>query len=790
MPRAASPLSLSRLLRRFTLLLMAIGAATLLASGSLTESTLRSAQREAFTARFDLLAQRAATAAENALALGVPLAPDTPLGDLLEREAALEPALRAFAIQSAQGADLLSAPGVAGAPGDEIVEARAPIHNDLGETIGAALLRYDSRALGAAQRRLAEQVWRAVAPAMGLWCVAMALLCAALARRVHRHAPPLRVPGGERTVLSVGAALGLCLALAAVGAQALQAGQASLQPDQLAKARAVARSSAALIGKALAVGVPLTALEGVSAHAAALHAQSPEITALALRTPGGDWLAGSAPPSGAWVVTAPVRPSGELAGDPVAEVVLTLDPGVLTRRLMGTLLDMAFLGAVCLLMAQEALALGLGTRGARALVAGEARRGRLAGRPQPRPASGVSAVRPALFLFMLAEELTRPFLPTWGRSLAPAVGGLNPAELASLPLVVFLAVVALLQWPLAGWSERFGRRRGLVLGALLGAVGLAVAAAWASFAALLGGRLLGAVGFAMVFVSAQGAVIDGSSVRDRARSLALFVRAILVAGLCGPPLGGLAAQRWGAPAAFALAAGVALLAALVAWVQLPRDRVAVAAPAAAVAPGSASSWRRLWRQPGLAALLLGCALPAKLLLAALCFYLLPLHVEDLGLGSAVTGRLQTLYPLTMVLLVPLAARLADRWGRRSRFVVIGGVVAGASALWAAQADGVWLLALVLLGLGAGQALSITPQSALVADLAHRLPGRQGAAVLGLFRLTERGGSALGPVLAAALMPALGFGAVVAAIGALVIGGSLAYGWHQRERRTGWVGNHL
>lgn len=768
-PGTPTTTALARLLWRFVAMLVGIGAATLLAGGQLTENTLRTAQQEAFSARFELLAQRAASAAEHALALGVPLAPGTPLDRLLAREAALEPALRAFAVHSVQDEPLLAAPlPAAAADIGAAAQLRVPIRNDLGQPVGAVLLRYDDGAVRAAQQRLHQGVWRAVWPALLLWCGAMLLLCALLLRRLRRRAEPLPLPGGERALLAAAAALGLALALGWVGWSAGVVGQASIQPDQLAKARAVARSSAALVGRALELGVPASALVGLDEHAAGLRQRSPEIVALALRAPDGQWLAGQALPPAAWTVAAPV-PAAAAAGT-AAELVLTLDAGVLARRLQATLLDMAFLAAVCLLLALEWVALGQGTRGARALAAWEARRARLAHRPQPRPVAGAAAVRPALFLFMLAEELTRPFLPTWARALAPPDWGLSPSLLASLPLVLFLAVVALAQWPLVAWSERFGRRPGMVLGALLGAAGLAVAAWLPGYGALLGARLLGALGFAMVFVSAQGAVIDGSSARDRARSLALFVRAILVAGLCGPPLGGLAAERWGEPVAFALAAGVALLAAGVAWRQIPRaNAVATLAPAGGTGPG------RLLRQPGLAALLLGCALPAKLLLAALCFYLLPMHLEDLGYGSAVTGRLQTIYPLTMVLLVPLAAQLADRWGQRRRFVLAGGLLAGASALLAwPLGPGVWALALVLLGLGLGQALSITPQSALVADLARALPGRQGAHVLGLFRLTERGGSALGPAVGAWLLPAAGFGPAVALIGALVLGGSLIY----------------
>jgi MFS family permease len=89
---------------------------------------------------------------------------------------------------------------------------------------------------------------------------------------------------------------------------------------------------------------------------------------------------------------------------------------------------------------------------------------------------------------------------------------------------------------------------------------------------------------------------------------------------------------------------------------------------------------------------------------------------------------------------------------------------------------------VLLGVGVGQALSITPQSAMVADLARSAPPRVGARVLGVFRLTERGGSALGPLVGAWLLAALGFGGAVAAIGVATLAGSATYGLALRRQR--------
>lgn len=771
---------LARLLGRFALLLGGICCVTLVAGACLVQNALRNAQTETFGARFGLLAQRAAEAAERALALGVPLAPDTPLAALLAREAAIEPALLAFEITSARGDVLLATPGrqpVVAFPEPQVV--RTPIHNDLGQTVAWAQIRFDDTALRATHRQRERNLWRALVPALLIVVVGLAAAYGLLLRRLRRATAYAKAAGGERSRLLVCAIMLLAAALVWLGWCATVVGQAAIAPDQRAKAEAVARSSAALVARALEAGIPADQLVGVAEHAEAVRLHSPEIATLAVIAPDGQVLAGSAPRSDSGAIYAPVYRDGDSA--PTAQVALGIDFQILARRIQALLFDIAFLGVVCLLLSLEWVALGLGTRGARALTVLEARHtpGRAKGAWQP---SGGAAVRPALFLFMFSEELTRPFLPTWARALAPAEGSLSGEWLAGLPLVLFLAVVALLQWPFAAWSERLGRRRGLVLGALLGAAGMAVAAVAPEFQALLGARLLGAVGFALVFVSAQGAVIDASSAADRARSLGQFVRAILVAGLCGPPLGGMAAERWGATGGFALAALVAVLAAFTAWAQMPAQR-ALLQPSSEVRM-QPDRGGMLVRQPGLLALLLGCALPAKLLLAALCFYLLPLHMQDLGYGAAVTGRLQTIYPLAMVLLVPVFARQADQGQRRrGLFVLAGGLVAGGSAMLALTVgDTPLALALVLLGVGIGQALSITPQSAMVADIARSAPPRTGARVLGMFRLTERGGSALGPLVGAWLLAAVGFGGAVAAIGAATVAGSVAYGWISRQQR--------
>jgi Na+/melibiose symporter-like transporter len=83
-------------------------------------------------------------------------------------------------------------------------------------------------------------------------------------------------------------------------------------------------------------------------------------------------------------------------------------------------------------------------------------------------------------------------------------------------------------------------------------------------------------------------------------------------------------------------------------------------------------------------------------------------------------------------------------------------------------------ALVIL-LGVAQALSIAPQSAMVADVSRADMGRLGeSAIYGVYRLVERLGNSMGPLIAAFLLQFSGFGTAFAAIGIAVFLCGLAF----------------
>lgn len=768
---------------------LVVGACTA-AGAYFAFDNLYKSERRAVESRFALAVARVGAAAERAASLGISLNAQSTLGEVLVREAALDTqGIRTFDVVDAQGRTLFSSDERrVGRTADRATRnvVEHPIRNDLGQTVGRARLEFDASPIEQAGDRLARQLLALAWPAI-LAAVAVSLGFGAwLSRRVIAHASDgLAFPGrgrlhlGFRGSLTALSGVVLCVALGWIGWQAQRVGESEITPDLEEKARSVARASAALVETALDAGVPFDRLQGLDEHFAGVRAANPEIAAMSLRASFGESPA--------------QRPAGESGGEPFAHVVqpiewasqrvgelqVRVDGAVVAQPLRATMIDMAFLGVVALLMALELMALLVGSTAARALNELEARLSELRETPGTaaagHPPEAVAAVRPSLFLFMLAEELTRPFIPGHARSLAPE-GGAYVDLWGSLPLVVFLATVALCQVPFAATSRALGRREGFALGALIAATGYGLAALTTNLAIFTLARLMGAIGFALVFVSAQGQVIDGSTLGDRARSLAVFVRAILVAGLCGPPVGGMIADRWGIPMAFAVCAVLSLLAMAAALASLPRRDPTLAR----TADIGLRDLPVAWHTPGIRGLLVGCALPAKLILAALCFYLVPMQLQSQGYSGAAIGRMMMIYPLMMVIAVPLFAAVADRLGQRRGFVIWGGLLAGACSVLMLFDAELPAMALMLLLLGIGQAMSITPQSALVADLSDGLDRQQSAGVLGLFRLVERSGSAIGPALGALLLGSIGFAGAVASVGAVVLAGNAWYAWTSRQ----------
>lgn len=627
-----------------------------------------------------------------------------------------------------------------------------------------------------------------------------------------------------RRIDAVIAAIVMAGIIAAAGAYIVIAERlfrAELVPQLDAAAQSVGRSTAALVVRALEAGVPYDRVSGVDDVLAATLRAHPELSGVAIDAGGGVLRAkaGTIPPAPFRVET-PIAVHARTAGT----VVLGIDEQTTDRALRDLVLDLVAVLVVALFLAAELFQLASGTNLGNGLVEptlaleravggtfderaataeprvaalltraaslertlaerfamrAEIGRERVAEaaaalrgvrerfrfeRGAPRADAGLRAIRAPLFVFMLAEAMTRPFLPLVATML-PRPAAIGAAAAASAPLTVFLLVVALAQPFVLPWSHRIGRRPALIVGAALGAFAFAAAAAAPTLLVLIVARALGGLGYGIVFAAAQGYVLDRAPAGQRAAGLALFVSAIMVAELCGPTVGGLLADRAGTGVAFTACAVLALLAAVLAIARL-----APATGDPSAERFSLRDLRTLFVSPQLSALLFGAAVPQKVALTGLAFFIVPVASAHLGQRPATGGLLLMTYALLMVVLTAPCAALADRFGQERTFIGAGLVLSGMAGFLPVLLPSLAGLVAMVVALGIGQALGIASQSALVGELAPRVAGAAGDnnRVYALFRLVERLGNAFGPPVAALVLARAGYGAASAALGTLLL----------------------
>ena len=345
--------------------------------------------------------------------------------------------------------------------------------------------------------------------------------------------------------------------------------------------------------------------------------------------------------------------------------------------------------------------------------------------------------------------LLQPLAADLGTSLA-AAGWLMSGYALAYAFAAPLLTAVTGRWP---------RRRVLLTGLVLIAIGNGVLAAANGLAAAHLGRVVAALGGALYTPIAASIAIAVTAPERRGRALALVFAGITVAQVLGIPLGTLAASGLGWRAVFATVALAALAVAGVVRETLPAD---VAAPAATL-----GQLGTLLRDPG-ALLALGVTVAFFAGQFVVITFLGPVITSAAGVGSAGLSLLLWLFGVAAVVANLLAGAATDRFGPvpTLTFLTIASaaVLAGLPALegqaWAAA------LLLVLWGLtGYG---FMTPQQARLVAL---LPGAAGLALSlnasGLYVGSAIGGAVGGLLLERFGMPALGVG-VVALLGASLV----------------------
>ncbi|NUR05655.1 MAG: MFS transporter [Nocardioidaceae bacterium] len=366
------------------------------------------------------------------------------------------------------------------------------------------------------------------------------------------------------------------------------------------------------------------------------------------------------------------------------------------------------------------------------------------------------------------------------------------AGLAQTTQVLGAAVASFL---LARLMSRRGRRVGLTVGFLLGAVGAAVcvlAGVVRSFPLMLvGAALLGSTTAANN--QSRYAATDLARPDQRARSLSIAVWATTIGAVAGPNLTGYAGQAgraFGLPTLtgpFLFGVVGMLAAAVVLAVFLRPDPLLVAREAALAGNGRATSsgstsWSRvrhvLTTRPGVAAGVVALALAHAVMISVMV--MTPLHMHHGGATLEIIGVVISVHVLGMFAFAPLVGWAADRLGRPavlgagSVVLFVALLLSGTAPMGASYRIGVGLF---LLGLG--WSLCTVSASTLLSESAP-LDARtdvQGAADLVMGVTAAAAGALAGVIVGAA-----GYGWLNAFAAVLVAGVATAAEYARRVSR--------
>ena len=190
----------------------------------------------------------------------------------------------------------------------------------------------------------------------------------------------------------------------------------------------------------------------------------------------------------------------------------------------------------------------------------------------PAPSGALACLALAMLLSSLGTSIANVGLPTFVRAFGASFQSVQWVVLAYLLAVTTLVVSA------GRLGDLFGRRRLMLLGIATFTVASLVCAAAPSLWVLIAARAGQGFGAAMMMALTM-ALVGESVPKERAgRAMGLLGTMSAVGTALGPSLGGVLIGSFGWQAIFLINLPLGLLAALLAWRYLPRDRIAATRP--------------------------------------------------------------------------------------------------------------------------------------------------------------------------------------------------------------------
>lgn len=364
------------------------------------------------------------------------------------------------------------------------------------------------------------------------------------------------------------------------------------------------------------------------------------------------------------------------------------------------------------------------------------------------PRHELGFVRPAMFMFLFAIDLSMSFLPLHMQRFNSELFGLSQDILSGLPISAEFLCVGIFLLIAGVWMDRRGWHEPFFIGLVI--VGAGTLFSWITTDALLFilSRALVGVGYGLTLMSAQGLVIRYSGSNGRARGFASLFAGLYSGSICGAAAGAILAERLGYGKVFLIGAVIVLVLIAFSWrflhSAIDRDFI----PQKAEKTGEGIKLGPLLRfigNPVFIALNLLSSLPASIAVAGFLHFFTPVYLDQIGVRDSTIGQVLILYGICLIYFGPPIGRMIDRSISKKYFMLAGGVLGGLAFATFNTDFGIASMIISVFLLGLSSSFVLSSQSTIVLELKESRALGEGTA-LGIFRSISRIGQVVGPMI--------------------------------------------
>jgi len=348
------------------------------------------------------------------------------------------------------------------------------------------------------------------------------------------------------------------------------------------------------------------------------------------------------------------------------------------------------------------------------------------------------------FTLIMGMSLLSAFLPIFAKKLDPS------EVLIGLVSSAWYIPRLFTEMPSGMLSDRFGRRRLLVIGLGLSAIGAFICLLANTIQVLILGRAIWGLGASFFFMSSSALIFDLFKSSRRGRALGTFQAIEFIGSLIGAPIGSFMASAFGYKEVFFLSSLLILSSFLISIVSRGLRMVHAENPKRAET-SYFSEVLPSFKRRGLT-VVYSYSFSRMLITAGISGTVFPLYVNfNLGIPVELIGVIVSIRTLGIIIATLISGYVSDIFGRKP--VVILGTAFQSICLYAYTATSSYegLLAIGFFE-GLSRGMLLTSIMVLLSDFA---PPRSRGAAIGIYRTFMDIGGLTGPILFIILFDKMG-----------------------------------